>query len=140
MPNPDTFGTVVNCIDGRAQNPASDWIKLYCGVDFVDTITTPGADRALAEGPPERVSRVEIKVRLSVVRHSSPVVAIAGHYDCLANPCDIEERFGLIARSAETILSWGLDVRVLGLYVNEWGSVEVVTDTGRDRAAPRSFL
>jgi hypothetical protein len=109
-------------------------------VDYVDTVTTPGADRVLAEGPSDRASRIEYKVRLSVVRHSSPVVAITGHYDCLANPCDVEERFELIISSAEWIKSWDLGVRVIGLYVNEWGSVDVVTDTGDDSRTLRNYL
>lgn len=140
MPKQDTFGTVVNCIDGRAQIPASEWIRQNCGVDYVDTITTPGADRVLAEGYMERVARIETKVRLSVVRHSSPVVAIAGHYDCLANPCEREERFELIIACAERISSWRLGVRVVGLYVNEWGSVEVLTDSADNETVLRSYL
>ena len=136
----DRFGTAVNCIDGRAQTPVTDWMRLNCNIAFVDMITTPGAEQVLCEGPNERASRIEKKVRLSVVRHLSETVAVAGHYDCAANGCDREEKLVMILDAVETVKSWGLGVRVIGLYVNEWGSVEVISDSGGAKDDLRSFL
>ncbi len=142
MPNqiPDTFGTMINCIDGRAQAPAADWIKLHCNVTYVDTITTPGADRVVAEGPEDRIARLRNKVQISVERHFSPVVAVVGHFDCLANPCDFEERRELILQSTEVVRKWNLGTRIAGLYVNEWGSCDVIFDSHGEVPALRSYL
>ena len=35
------FATAINCIDGRAQRPVSEWMRINFSVDFVDTITQP---------------------------------------------------------------------------------------------------
>ena len=42
------FVTAINCIDGRAQIPVIDWLKAATDADFVDQITEPSADKALA--------------------------------------------------------------------------------------------
>ena len=140
IPAMDTFGTAINCIDGRAQTPVTEWIRLHCNLKYVDMITTPGADQALSSGSGDRVERVRRKVRLSVERHLSPVVAVAGHFDCLANPCEFDKRRDQIIRSAGVVSSWKFGVRVLGLYVNEWGSVDVICDTDAEQSVLRSFL
>ena len=38
------FGTAINCIDGRTQQPVIDYIKQNYAVDKVDMITFPGAN------------------------------------------------------------------------------------------------
>ena len=38
------FGTAINCIDGRTQQPVIDYIKQNYAVDMVDMITFPGAN------------------------------------------------------------------------------------------------
>lgn len=136
----DKFGTAVNCIDGRAQTPVTDWMRLNCNIAFVDMITTPGAEQALCGGPNDRATRIEQKVRLSVGKHLSETVAVAGHFDCAANGCDLEAKLAMILDAVETVKSWGLGVRVIGLYVNEWGSVEVISDSGGTKNELRSYL
>jgi carbonic anhydrase-like protein len=123
-----TFATVVNCIDGRAQGPVSDWIKINCQASFVDTITTPGPDKLLSSGPHSKVEHVREAVAVSVNAHKSRAVVIAGHYDCAANPASADEHKRQILAAAEVVRSWGLPVRIAGLWVNEWWQVEVVLD------------
>ncbi len=123
-----TFATVVNCIDGRAQAPVSDWIKIHCQASFVDTITTPGPDKLLSSGPHSKVDHVRDAVAVSVNAHKSQAVVVAGHYDCAANPASAEEHKEQIRAAAEVVRSWGLPVRIAGLWVNEWWQVEVVLD------------
>lgn len=123
-----TFATVVNCIDGRAQAPVSDWIKINCQASFVDTITTPGPDKLLSSGPHSKVDHVREAVAISVNAHKSQAVVIAGHYDCAANPASADEHRQQIHAALEVVRSWGLPVRIAGLWVNEWWQVEVVVD------------
>jgi hypothetical protein len=123
-----TFATVVNCIDGRAQGPVSDWIKIHCQASFVDTITTPGPDKLLSSGPHSKVDHVREAVEVSVNAHKSGAVVVAGHYDCAANKVSDDEHREQIRAAAAVMRSWGLPVRVAGLWVNEWWQIEVVVD------------
>ena len=47
----EKFVTAINCIDGRAHRPVRDWLETSFDAEFVDRITEPGADKALAGGP-----------------------------------------------------------------------------------------
>ena len=42
------FVTAINCIDGRVHIPVINWLKASFEAEFVDHITEPGADKALA--------------------------------------------------------------------------------------------
>jgi hypothetical protein len=127
--NRDRFVTAINCIDGRAQIPVLDWMRLHCNVRYVDLITEPGADMLLNRGSAQAVETIRKKVIFSLQAHQSSVVAIAGHHDCLANPVTREEHWEDIKQSVQIIRSWQPWVRTVGLWVNEWGSVDLVCDT-----------
>ncbi|MGZ3638208.1 MAG: carbonic anhydrase [Ktedonobacterales bacterium] len=120
------FGTAINCIDGRAQGPVADWVKVNGNVQYVDMITEPGADKALAQGSPSRIESIKQSVLISVNAHKSSIIAIAGHHDCAANPVSKDAHVAHIHAAMQVIASWGLPVRIAGLWVNEWGYVEVV--------------
>jgi hypothetical protein len=121
-----TFGTAINCIDGRAQGPVADWVKVNGNVQYVDMITEPGADKVLAQGSPSRIESIKQSALISVNAHKSGIIAIAGHHDCAANPVSKDEHVAHIRTAMQVIASWGLPVRIVGLWVNEWGYVEVV--------------
>jgi hypothetical protein len=123
-----TFATVVNCIDGRAQEPVSDWTKIHCQASFVDTITTLGSDKLISAGPHAKVDHIREAVTFSVNTRKSGAVVVAGHYDCPANPASADGHREQIRAAVAVIRSWGLPVRVAGLWVNEWWQVEVVED------------
>lgn len=138
-PTNEKFATAVTCIDGRVQRPVTDWVKLHVNVHHVDLVTEPGPDKVLSSGQPRLIEDVIRKVAFSVRHHFSQVVAVSGHDCCAANPASKEEHFEQILDSVEKILSYNMHVRVLGLWVNEWGSVELLWDT--QQADPvRSFL
>ncbi|MGZ3602969.1 MAG: carbonic anhydrase, partial [Ktedonobacterales bacterium] len=71
------FGTAINCIDGRAQGPVADWVKVNGNVQYVDMITEPGADKALAQSSPSRIESIKQSVLISVNAHKSSIIAIA---------------------------------------------------------------
>jgi hypothetical protein len=134
------FGTAVNCIDGRVQTPVSDWIKLHTHVQFVDMITFPGADQVLSSGNNEKINRIAEKIKVSIDSHQSKVLAIVGHFDCAANDVSIDEHKKQVIEGVELVKSWKLGIRVIGLYVNEWNSVDLVYDTDRDMEEIKSYL
>ncbi len=134
------FGVAINCIDGRVQTPVSDWVKLNGPVEQVDMITEPGVDRILASGERDGVKRVFERVKISVKAHKPLILAVVGHFDCAANVAEFEEHKNQIEESARLISSWGFGLRVVGLYVNEWKSVDLICDSDAEFTEMRSFL
>jgi carbonic anhydrase len=135
----DKFATAITCIDGRVQQPIVDWIKLNTNVHYVDLITEPGPDKELSDGPGHIINEIVRKVSFSILHHSSNIVAVTGHYDCAANDADKEEHIEQILEGVRVLLSYQINARVLGLWLNEWNSVELVWDT-QERGMGRSFL
>jgi carbonic anhydrase len=139
MPSPrDKFATAITCIDGRVQQPIVDWMKLHTNVHYVDLITEPGPDKLVSSESPA-VDEVVRKVSFSIHHHASTVVALTGHHDCAANAGDKDDHIEQILAGIRVLLSYNLNVRILGLWLSEWNSVELVWDTQR-REMGRSFL
>jgi len=122
----ESFATVINCIDGRAQTPVTNWVKEHYHVDYVDDVTEPGPDKVLCEGPQEEIESIKKKVMVSVNAHHSRVVAVACHHDCAGNPVTKEEHCSELRRCVEVVKSWKLPVDVIGLWVNDKWGVEVI--------------
>ncbi len=166
-----TFGTVINCMDGRTQEPVACWLKERYHLDFVDTITEPGADRFAAQAkaaaldpvrsPIEKriasnsfflpfsnlkfkaffnslqrngkarqasngVDYLKQKIKISIDKHGSRLIAIVGHHDCAGNPVSPEKHWAHIRKAVEIVKTWNLpSVEVIGLWVNERWEVEI---------------
>ena len=120
------FATSINCIDGRVQLPISNWIKKNHSVDFVDTITEPGSDKALSEGTTNVMSQIKSKVLISINAHGSKLVIVSGHNECAANPVTREAHIEQIQKSVEIVKSWKLPVTIIGLWVNEQWEIEQI--------------
>lgn len=123
----DTFCTSIACIDGRVQRPVYDYLRELCQVNFVDMITVPGPDKVLSEGG-AMTEFIRTEVSISVEKHGSKAVAIAGHHDCKANSVSKEEHWSEIQEAVKKIRSWNLPVSVIGLWVDENWKVEVVPE------------
>ena len=122
------FGTAINCMDGRTQIPVSNWLKEKYGIDFVDTITEPGIDKVMSSEDAQKLEQIKSKVLISINKHGSTVVAVAGHYDCAGNPVSTEEHISQIKKSIDAIKSWGLTAEILGLWVNDKWQIEPVSE------------
>ena len=120
------FGTVLNCIDGRTQIPIIQWMKGNFGVDYVDLITEPGMDKVLSQGYYNDVFRIKNNAMISISAHNSNIIAISGHYDCAANPVTDCKHFQDILASVYRIKIWGLPVKVIGLWVDEYFKVHMI--------------
>ncbi|HEX8995978.1 MAG TPA: carbonic anhydrase [Ktedonobacterales bacterium] len=121
-----TFGTAINCIDGRAQGPVTAWVKANAQVDYIDTVTAPGPDYLLTHTTPERLDVLRKMVEISVNAHGSQIVALAGHFDCAAFPANREQHIAAIRDAVSVVKGWGLPVRVVGLWVNDQWQIEPV--------------
>ena len=121
-----TFASAINCMDGRTILPVDAWMKEQFQVDYVDMITEAGPDKVLSQGTTAQVQSIKERVSISVEKHNSKVIAIVGHHDCAGNPVSQEEHQRHIMQGVAVIKSWGFDVRVIGVWLNESGEVELV--------------
>jgi hypothetical protein len=127
-----TFGTVVNCIDGRTQLPVNKWMQETYNLDYIDTITEPGADKAVVDGAQWQVASVKDRVLISVNAHGSKTVAVVAHHDCVGFPASKSEHIEMTRKAVDLVASWNLGVTVIGLWVGEDWRVEVISAIGAE--------
>lgn len=128
-----TFGTVINCMDGRVQVPVIDWLKKNYDLDYIDTVTEPGPELVLAENSDNfTIQSIKRKVDISISRHNSNLVAVAGHMDCAGNPADCRTKLDQITKAVRTVRSWKFGVRVIGLFVDEDWEVRQIETSDTD--------
>ncbi|HEU5347994.1 MAG TPA: carbonic anhydrase [Ktedonobacterales bacterium] len=128
------FATAINCIDGRTQRPVSEWMRIQFSLDYVDTITHPGPEKALTQGPPAVIDIMRENVGVSVSAHESQLVAIAAHHQCAGNPVSDDEHKEQVRAACAVVAQWGFAARIIGVWVNEWWQVEVIADSGESSA------
>ncbi len=122
------FDVVLNCIDGRTQQPLLDWVRAQYGVDYADIVTEPGIDALLALGRPTDREAVLDKVCVSRLAHLSCYLVLAGHHDCAANPVPRpvhEEQIHAAVRWLRNALP---RFDVAGVYLDETWTVCPVDD------------
>ena len=120
----DEFCTSLSCIDGRVQEPLLQYIKDTYRCSYVDTVTGPGMDGALAKG--DDADRVLEATRISVDKHGSRHIIISGHYDCAGFPVDESVHRRSIKEAVATVKSWNLNADVSGVWVNDRWQIEKV--------------
>lgn len=120
------FATAINCMDGRVQLPVISWMKKQFDVQYIDMITEAGPEKMINEGTEQEVESIQSRIQVSYEAHGSKVVAIIGHHGCAGNPVPKDEKLAQIKKSVDTVNSWGYQMDVLGLYVNENWEVEPV--------------
>lgn len=121
-----TFAAAINCMDGRVQSPVADWVKINFGVRYVDMVTEAGPDGILAHGPTQLIEHIRQRVLVSTGPHGSRAVVIAGHSGCAGNAVSDEQHRADVRAAMRTLATWSLPVQLVGLFVNEFGAVEVI--------------
>jgi hypothetical protein len=121
-----TFATCLNCIDGRVQLPAINWIMENYNVKYVDMVTKAGMDGFLADSNSE-IHEILKNVEISITGHGSNNIFVVGHYDCAANPVDDLIHEKQIDTAVKRIKSIFPDLNVKGLWINEKFTVEDVS-------------
>jgi hypothetical protein len=117
-----SFCTSIHCIDGRIQEPIIIYLKDTYSINYVDTITEPGPCKILAENEDKiSVDSIMERTKISINRHSSKLIAISGHYDCVGNPCDEDIQKDQIKKSIQYCKNIYPNIEVIGLWVDsEW--------------------
>ena len=124
-----SFGTVVNCTDGRVQYPVMDYLKKKYDFDFFDSANEAGPLRTLTKNSDKcRLITLKEQIRTSLEEHDSKFISLVCHHDCKDNPGDrtfqenqMDEALDYIQRS------FGNAITYVGLYVNEDWEVEEYT-------------
>lgn len=117
-----TFATALNCMDGRAIPAVIEWLKREHAFDYVDTISEPGMDNYLLQMLGEQEAWLRHKLEISIARHGSRLVAVAGHHDCAGNPVSKDEHIAHIRNSVLRLQSiirsiTDKEVEIIGLWV-----------------------
>ena len=121
------FGTAINCIDGRTQEPVIDFMKQKYGIDGVDMVTFPGVDGVVSSlGNFNTIALIRNAVSISIEKHGSRIIAVVGHFDCAGNPGNREHHYAHIGKAVQQVSSWNFDVEIIGLYVNDEWQIEEV--------------
>lgn len=114
------YATAINCIDGRVQIPVIEYMRKKFNVKYIDMVTEGGPDKILAQNKDECIIQsIKNRVEISIKYHDSKLLAIAGHYDCAANPVDKEQHIIDIKKSIKLLESWNLPVKIIGLFVDK---------------------
>jgi carbonic anhydrase len=119
----DQFGTVVTCLDGRTHRKVSDYLTATFGVRYLDTITTAGAVKHLAETT-EQTGMLLENVDISIAKHGSHQIAVVAHHDCAGNPVPENTQKRQLLTATERVAEHRPDTEVMALWVNEQWIVE----------------
>ena len=121
------FGTAINCIDGRTQEPVIDFMKQKYNIYGVDMVTFPGVDGVISNREnSDEIAFIRNAVSISIEKHRSPIIAVVGHFDCAGNPGNREHHYADIQRAVQEVSSWSFQAQVVGLYVNDKKQIEEV--------------
>lgn len=114
------FCSVINCMDGRVQLPVNRYLQQRFNADYVDSITEPGPDLILSESKDTiAVKTIFDRLDISVEKHNSVGIAIAGHHDCAGNPVQKEAHFKQIRKAVELLRQQYETLEIIGLWVDE---------------------
>lgn len=115
-------------MDGRPLRKVADFLSISFGVRHLDTITTAGIVKHLAEDS-EQTQTILANLDISVSKHGSRHIAVAAHHDCAGNPIPDEAQRRQVAASVARIAGMYPDSEVVGLWLNEHWIVERVQPT-----------
>ena len=121
------FGTAINCIDGRTQEPVIDFMKQKYNIDGVDMVTFPGVDGVISNREnSDEIAFLRNAVSISIEKHRSRIIAVVGHFDCAGNPGNREHHYEHIQSAVHEVSSWRFHAQVVGFYVNDKKQIEEV--------------
>jgi len=99
-------------------------------VEYVDSVTEPGPNLVLAsQTDPASVQSIVRRVSISVEKHASVGIALAGHYDCAGNPATEEEQKQHLMAGVEFLRFHYPEMPIIGLWVDENWKVNEIADS-----------
>ncbi len=125
-----SFCTAINCMDGRVQLPVIRYLQDRFNAENVDSITEPGPNLILAKRTDEDlIQSIRRRIDISVEKHSSVGMALAGHHDCAGNPATEKEQMQHLIAGIEFLRRQYPNIPVIGLWVDEKWQVHEIVDS-----------
>lgn len=115
-------------MDGRPQRKVADYLVTTFGVRHLDTITTAGTVRHLAE----ETSHTPIllaNLDISLQAHGSRRIAIAAHHDCAGNPVSDKTQKQQLVTAVARISDLHPEAEVIALWLDQNWIVERLRTT-----------
>jgi hypothetical protein len=117
-------------MDGRVQLPVIRYLQDRFNVEYVDSVTEPGPNLILAERTHEDVVQSILRrIRISVEKHSSVAIALAGHHECAGNPAAQQEQKHHLIDGIAFLRRQYRNIPIIGLWVDEKWEVHEVCDS-----------
>jgi len=120
------FGTCLNCIDGRLQLLAIDWIKKNYNIDCVDMITELDMIGKLSKNRNKSIDHIVKNIKHSLANNKSEAIFIVGYGDIpnslTEQRCEKEDVVG----SADILRSLFPDCKIVGLWVTGKLEIELI--------------
>ena len=113
------FCTAVNCMDGRVQLPVNAYMQQRFSVAYVDAVTEAGPIAILARQDEPLIASILSRVRISVEKHGSRVIAVVGHHDCAGNPVSKDLQIVQCRAAADLLAESFPQALVVKLWVDE---------------------
>ncbi len=118
------FATVINCMDGRVQDPVNAWMKKQTGAEYIDVITEAGPDRIMASTA--TASRLILqRILVSRDKHGSKTLTLVAHHDCAGNPVSKAEHLIQLEKAGKIMETWNLGMHIILVWVDENWQVEI---------------
>ena len=116
-----SFGTVINCIDGRVQIPVLNYLQANFEPEYFDACNEAGPLKIITKHKGScRLLALKDQLKVSLNKHGSKLLAVVGHHDCSGNPVSREEKEGQIVEALDYLRrAYGKDKLYVGLYVDE---------------------
>lgn len=123
-----SFYTLVNCMDGRVQRPALDYLTRRFHVVNIDNITDPGPNGILRHrDDSDAVDSILKRIDVSVRKHGSTGIAVVGHFDCTGNPGDKAHQNEDTSEAVRFLRERYPQLPVIGLWIDETWTVEEIS-------------
>lgn len=112
------FACVINCMDGRTQEPVIAYLKERLSVDYVDTVTEPGPIGLLTKRAEPHLTTIKTRCDISVQKHGAVAMAVVGHHDCAGNPVPEATQREQIGACLGLLREWYPNMPLFGLWVD----------------------
>lgn len=114
------FGCVIDCMDGRVQDPVKKYLQKNYDVEFVDPVTEAGPNKILAENSDLAIiENIKKRVAVSIYHHDAKIIAIVGHYGCAGNPVDKDQQIIQLKEAKKHLEELGIKQEIVLLWVCE---------------------
>ena len=121
-----SFYTVINCMDGRTQEPVISFIKEEYNVLFVDMITQIAPVKTMSGPNENNMGSIITCIDISLEKHKSKGIAIAAHHDCAGNRLSDKEQKNSLKKAVALLAKKYVHISVCGLWVNKNWKVEKI--------------